>query len=77
MGRKASYYILFVFWRLGLERYGQQLIRYVCDTDFADTKCIRYDTHAHDLRFQTQYFLFQRFRLIYTVNPANTSAKAK
>jgi len=67
---------------LRLGRYGQQPIRYVFDTDLVDTIRIRYDTHVHDLRFKNQdFFLFQQqsecFELIYTVNPANTSAKAK
>jgi len=30
-----------------LGRYGQQPIRYVFDTDFADTIRIRYDTRVH------------------------------
>jgi len=43
---------------LGLGRYGQQPIRYVFDTDLADTIRIRYDTHVHDYRFQSQEFCF-------------------
>jgi len=38
------------------ERYGQQLIWYVFDTDLADIIHIRYDTHVHNLRFQNQEF---------------------
>ena len=41
---------------LELGRYGQQLIRYVFDSDLADTIRIRYDKHVHDLRFQYQEF---------------------
>ena len=33
---------------LGLGQYGQQPIRYVFDTDLADTIRIRYDTHVHN-----------------------------
>ena len=33
---------------VGLGRYGQQPIRYVFDTDLADTIRIRYDTHVHN-----------------------------
>jgi len=49
---------------LGMGRNGQQPIRYIFDTDLADTIHIRYDTH-------------ECFGLIYTVNPANTSVKTK
>jgi len=40
------------FYRIGLGRYSQQPIRYVFDTDLADTIRIRCDTHVHALRFQ-------------------------
>ena len=33
---------------IGLGRYGQQPIRYVFDTDLADTIRIRYETHVHN-----------------------------
>ena len=42
---------------LGQGRYSQQPIRYVIDTDLADTIRIQYDTHVHDLRFQTIWIL--------------------
>jgi len=32
---------------IGLGQYGLQLIRYVFDTDLADTIRIRYDSHVH------------------------------
>ena len=35
---------------LGVGRYGQQPIRYVFDTDLADTIRIRYDIHVHDFK---------------------------
>jgi len=38
-----------LFSRAGM--ISQQPIQYILDTDFADTIGIRYDTHAHDLRF--------------------------
>jgi len=41
---------------LGLGRHGQQLYRYVFDTDLDETirTCIRYDAHVHDLRFHNK-----------------------
>ena len=66
---------------IGLGRHSQQPYRYVFDTNLADTIRIQYDTPVHDLRFQNQEFWFQQqsecFGLKYTVNPTNTSAKAK
>jgi len=47
---------------VGLERYGQQPIPYVLDTDLADTIRIRYDTHEHDFRFQNQEFWISRIK---------------
>ena len=41
-----------LFSRAGM--ISQQPIQYILDTDFADTIGIRYDTHAHDLKFQNQ-----------------------
>jgi len=41
---------------VGLGRYSHQPIRYVIDTDLADTIRIQYDTHVHNLRFQNQGF---------------------
>jgi len=36
--------------------YDQQPIRYVFGTDLADSIRIRYNKHAHDLKFQNQEF---------------------
>jgi len=66
---------------LGLGRYGQQLYRYVFDTDLADTIRIRYDTHAHYLRFQNQECWISTTECMFWVDPhlnlVNASAKAK
>jgi len=51
-------------------RYGQQAIRYVFTADLAHTIRIQYDTHIHDLRFETQEFRSSttKFGLICTMN---------
>jgi len=54
--------------KLGLGLYGQQPIRYVFDTDFADTICIRYDTHLHKLRFQYQEFWISTTKSMFWVD---------
>jgi len=53
--------------QLGLGRYVQQPIRYVFDTDLADTIRIRYNTHVHEgykikqfeFKQQSEYFRFK------------------
>jgi len=73
------YLLITIHCTLGLGRYGQQPIRYVFDTDNADTIRIRYGKNVHDLRFHYQELNFNNkvnvFGLIYTMNPTNTSAK--
>jgi len=53
---------------LGLRRYGHQPYQYVFDTDLADTIRIRYDTHVHDLRFQSQEFKISTTKLMFWID---------
>ena len=67
--------------KVGLGQYGQQPYRYVFDTDLADTIRIRYDNMYTTIGFKIKNFGFQQqskcSRLIYTVNPTNTSSKTQ
>jgi len=60
---------------LGLRRYGQQPYRFIFDTEHANTIRIRYDTHVHDIRFQTQECWISTTKLMFWVDLYDESNK--